>query len=156
METGESARGSYTAPAVGEYVRHVGKLIAIEDVTPPVKKVVDYIFESVSAKCELRFRGEVIKDLQTLNDFYGEGTGVATAIEEMQKYTADRKIAPDSEVEVVVLRIAEQCRMRLNPAAYESVRMREPFRSIDYGCKRDLPEPTQTIVWSSKNEMPNV
>lgn len=131
---------------IGEYVRHIGKLITTEDVTPPVVTVTDYIFESVSARCELRFRREVVNNIQTLSDFYGEGTGVATAIKEMQEYVTNKQIGPNSDLEVVVVRVAEQCRMRPNPTKFS----REPFRSIDYGSRRDLPEPVETVVWSSK------
>jgi hypothetical protein len=146
MATGESERGYGAPPAVGDYIRPIGKLVAIEDVTPPVERVIDYIFESVSARCELRFRGEVVKDIQTLSDFYGEGTGVATAIKEMEKYAADKKIGPASEIEVVVVRVSGQCRMRPTTGGkYQPL-----FSPIDYGCLRDLPNPVETIVWSSK------
>jgi hypothetical protein len=133
-------------PQPGEYIRHVGKLVRTEDVTPPRVTVTDYIFEQVSAKCELRLGDEVLKHIQTLSDWYGEGTGIATAIKEMKVHAIVRKLGPASELEVVVVRVVQQSRMRPNPVEWS----REPFRSIDYGCLRDLPEPTETVVWSSK------
>lgn len=135
-----------TPPRPGEYVRHVGKLVRTEDVTPPRVTVTDYIFEQVSATCELRLGDEVVNHIQTLSDWYGEGTAVKTATKEMQAYAAERKLGPTSELEVIVIRVAQQLRMRPNPAEFS----REPFRSLDYGCLHGLPEATETIVWSSK------
>lgn len=134
-------------PAVGEFVRHVGRLVSIEDVTPPVVIVRDYIFEQISAKCEVRLGTETIKYIQTLSDYHGEGTAVATAITEMKEYAIAREIDPTHPLEVVVISIAQQLRMRPNPAEYS----REPFRQIEYGYLRGLPKPTETVVWSSKH-----
>lgn len=134
-------------PAVGEFVRHVGRLVSIEDVTPPVVIVRDYIFEQISAKCEVRLGTEIIKYIQTLSDWYGEGTAVATAITEMKEYAIAREIGPTHPLEIVVIRIAQQARMRPNPAEHS----REPFRQIEYDYLRGLPEPTETVVWSSKH-----
>ena len=72
-------------PIVGEFVRHHGTLIAIEEVPPkpqPPPKI-DYIFEEIEARCEMRHKGEVIKEIQTLWDFYGLETSVKSAIEYM-------------------------------------------------------------------------
>jgi hypothetical protein len=115
-------------------------------VTPPIVTVIDYIFESVSAKCELRLGNETITHIQTLSDWYGEGTAVDTAIKEMKLYAAERQIGPASELDVVVIRVAQQARMRPNPMEGS----REPFRTIAYGSLYGLPEATETVVWSSR------
>jgi len=139
-------------PNVGDFVPRVGKLIATEDVTPPPpSRVIDYIFESVSARCELRLRGEVIKPLESYCNWTEKEEGVAMAIDEMKHYAAQRAIGPGSEVEVVVVRVAEQYRMRRRERQpWQSDRTFEAFGALDYGCKRGLPDPTETVVWSSR------
>jgi len=59
-------------PAIGEYVRHVGKLIRIEDEIPqpqPISK--DYIFEEIDARIEVKLGDTVLKTIGAYSDFYG-------------------------------------------------------------------------------------
>ena len=140
-------------PKIGEFVRHHGKLVAIETIPPPPmpppKK--DYIFENVFARCEIRLNGETIRDLQTLNDFYGLETSVKKAIDGMKKYAQSRNIGPGSDVEVVVVKVVSQIRTR--PLDTENIynRVFFDFRFLDHGCEANLPDPVETVVWSSKD-----
>jgi len=138
-------------PQIGEYLRNIGKLVAIEEVVPPPPKIeTDYIFEEVEARCELKLNGEVLKHISTLNDFYGLETSVETAIKEMKEYAENRNINKDSDVEVVVIKRVYQIRKRaLNRENFWSDEYVD-FEAIEHRADRDLPEPIETIVWSSR------
>lgn len=93
-------------PKEGEYVRHQGVLIDIKTIQPPLPKpIIEYIFEERSARKEIRFKdGTVLNQLETLNDFYGLGTGEETAIKELAEYCSKKGIGKDSDVEAFVVR----------------------------------------------------
>ncbi len=139
-------------PKIGEHVRNVGKLVAVESIQPPAPKPYKlYIFEEREARCELRLGSEVLKHIETLNDFYGLGSGVKTAIEEMKEYAAKRNLTGSSELEVVVVKITRQYRKML----IERDNMYQPgyasFGDLpDYMAQKGLPEPVEEIAWSSK------
>ena len=137
-------------PKVGEYVRNHGRLIAIEIIPPPPQPLPekDYIFEETEARCEIRFNDEVINIIQLLNDFYGEGTGAESAIKEMKKYAAERGIGPDSDIEVVVVKITKQIRYR--PLSRQSFYDKEFYDFKWLGMCHNLPDPVEVVVWSSK------
>ena len=141
-------------PAIGEYERHVGKLLAVETIPPPPPEK-EYIFEEISAKCQLLFKGYLIKTLFENNDFYGLETSIKSAIEEAKTYMQQFGITKDSELEIVVIKVVEQCRKRpTNTENFYADGYRD-FRAPEWGCKRDLPEPIETIVWSSKKDIEN-
>jgi len=139
-------------PQVGEFVRHIGKLVVIETVQPPPppKPEKDYIFEEIEARCELRLNGEIIKHLETLNDFYGLGTSVESAIKAMKEYADKRHINKNSDVEVVVMRRVYQVRKR--PITRRNFYSDEyfDFEAIERGATLNLPKPVETVVWTSK------
>lgn len=139
-------------PNIGEFVRHHGTLLAVEITPPPPPPPPqkDYIFEEITARCELRLNGGVVKEIQTLNDFYGLETSVVSAKEEMKKYAEDNHVGPDSDLEVVVVRVASQFRAR--PKSTENFYDDQffDFSVLDRGARWNLPEPVETIVWSSK------
>lgn len=95
MNQGEKPR----IPEVGEYVRGCGKLVEIKDVTPPVKEVTGYIFESLQATVQLWLNGRHVEDFGTFNDFYGLETCLKTAIEEAGKL--QEKYGPAAEFKIV-------------------------------------------------------
>jgi len=97
-------------PVKGEYVRHQGVLIDIKTIQPPLpKSITEYIFEERSARKELRFRdGTVLKEIDTLNDFYGLGTGEEAAIKELAEYCEKKGINKDSDIEAFVVREIDQ------------------------------------------------
>jgi len=140
-------------PIDGEFVRHVGRLVKIQEIPPkpqppPVK---DYIFEDIEAKCEIRLNGETIKGIQTLNDSYGLKTGINTAIKEMKEYAKERNIGPKSDIEVVVVKVTKQFRARpINKENFYD-KIFFDFKQLEYGSQHDLPDPVEIIVWSSKN-----
>lgn len=140
-------------PMVGEFVRHVGKLIKVEDVIlPPPQPERDYIFEEIEAVCELVYKGETIKSLGTYNDFYGIGTSVQNAIKEMKDYASERQIGQNSELEVRVTQVVSQTRMIPTGRYNVYAEGYSDFQSKPSGSKANLPEPIETIVWSSKME----
>jgi hypothetical protein len=93
-------------PVKGEYVRHQGVLIDVRKIQPPVPEpITEYIFEERSARKEIRFKdGTVLNQIETLNDFYGLGTGEASAIKELEECCKKKGIGKDSDVEAFVVR----------------------------------------------------
>jgi hypothetical protein len=141
-------------PTIGEYVRNIGTLVKIETVQPPIPAPYkEYIFEDIEAKCELRLGEEVLNEIETLCDFYGLGTGLQTAIDEMKDYAKRRGLNKNSEVEVVVIKVISQYRKKIidtpNYSAKEYVNFDYVYRNT-----RDLPEPIKQVVWSSKSLEP--
>jgi hypothetical protein len=143
-------------PEIGEYVRGQGTLVAVQEIVPqllPVDKY--YIFEEISARVELRLGAEVIKHVVTLWDFYGKGKSIEGAIEKAQEYVSKKGIGPQSELEVVVIKIVEQIRKLPNQYGEN---LRDPtfvsFESSGTGSKANLPDPVEAVVWSSKKEEP--
>lgn len=99
-------------PPMNEWVRGCGKLVAIENVTPPVIEIIDYIFEAVTARVEVRVNGRVIQKFSTFNDFGGEETSIQLAIDEA-KLQAERH--GKSDLMFFVVKITSQIRMRPTP-----------------------------------------
>lgn len=139
-------------PKIGEFVRGVGKLIAIQDRTPPPPPVPvkDHIFEEITARTELWLGDELLKEMGTLWDFHGLETSVKTATKEAKEYAAKRHIRPKSELEIRVIRIASQ--MRKHPKGRESFYDKQfiEFEAASHGCRYDLPEDVETLAWSSR------
>lgn len=133
-------------PEVGEYVRMIGTLVAVEEVVPPPPpKEVDYIFEDSEARVEVLANGHKIDDGPTINDFYGKGTSVETAIEEAEKLS--KKYGPGVEVRVV--KVTAQVRMRKDRGENFYAPQFAAFKSKSHGATHDLPEPSEEVVWSS-------
>lgn len=132
-------------PIVGEQVRLCGRLVEIQDVTPPVTTVIDYVFEEVSATVLVKANGLTIADGPTFNDFYGPPRNPAIA---EAKKLAER-YGPG--VEVVVLERRQLVRKR--PTGNRNFYAREfvEFESIRHGCRADLPDDHEEQVWSSKS-----
>ena len=143
-------------PKIDDYVRCHGVLIAVHEFTPPPPPPVKvFVFEEQEARCELRLNGNLLKELQTLDDFYGLGTAVKTAVSEMTEYARREGIDADSALEVVVVKTQNQ----LKTQALD----KENFYDKQY-CDFDhtsifpellLAEMIETVVWSSKNEPSN-
>jgi len=143
-------------PTIGEYVKHVGTFIRVEDEEPPPPPILkkDYIFEEITAHCILMVGNELIKDLGTYNDYYGLNQSVETAIEEMTNYCKVRKINKDSNFRVDIVKIVRQFRAR--PQKSELMLNYIPFESLDsYRASKGLPEPTETVIWSSNQLEPS-
>lgn len=140
-------------PEIGEYVRGQGTLIAVQHIIPPPPPVdKDYIFEEITAEVKLRLGDEVLNEIASLWDAYGKGTSVESAIEDAKKYASERNIGPKSELEVMVIKIVEQVRKR--PEKFSTENFYDPtfisFVSLETGSKWNLPDPVETIVWSSR------
>jgi hypothetical protein len=131
----------------GDFVRGVGRLIMIEIVPPPPQPPpkTHYVFEEIKARTEIRLGQEVIKEIQTLNDFYGEGTAVETSIEEAKDMAKKLGIGPKSELEIVVVEVREQKRSLLetDPLIKNSFydKAYRAFKDIEgCGSRKGLPE----------------
>lgn len=133
-------------PTVGEYVRMFGTLVEVQDVTPPVVPTKDYIFEDTSARLEARINGKVVKEYGTYNNFYGKDRCVEAAIDEARK---QQDWLGESNLEFVVVKVTERCRMRPTNSEHFYAREFREFKALDHGCKWDLPEETEDDVWSS-------
>lgn len=138
-------------PQIGEYIRNIGTLTKIEDVVPkPPPPEKDYIFEIIEARCDLYRNNELLKHLYTLNDFYELNSCIKTAIEEMIDYATTNKITKDSEVELRVTKVSSLIRM--NPTWEKNYYTKEytDFKYKELGSRFNLPEPTETIIWTSR------
>jgi hypothetical protein len=137
-------------PKVGEFVRGHGVLVEIQDVTPkPPPPEIDYIFESFSARIESRVNGKVLNTHGTLNDFYGRGTCVESAIADAKKIQATYGA---SDVEYVVVKITSRVRQRPQDRREYNFYNKQfvDFEALKWGCHRDLPDDVEEVVWSSK------
>jgi len=137
-------------PAVGEFVRHHGTLVRIEKVPPKPQPPpeTDFIFEERVAECKIMHKGQVLKELQTLNDFYGLGTGEDSAINEMKARAEEMGLTINSDLEIVVVRVIRH--FRAQPTDRENIYDKR-FPDFERRRQQDLDEETRTIVWSSKN-----
>lgn len=136
-------------PVAGEFVRSVGKLVSIEDVTPK-EIVLDYIFQGFEARIEARLNGKRIKEFSVHNDFYGLGTCVTHAITEAKEQA---NFYGPSDLEFVVVKITSHCRKR--PSRNERSNFYdEQFRAFQTeatGCKWNLPDDTEEDVFRVTN-----
>ncbi len=136
-------------PTEGDYVRMCGTLVAIEDVTPK-EIVLDFIFEETEARLEGRINGHVVKEYSTFNNFYGRDTCVESAIKEAKVQEA---WIGESNLEFVVVKVTRQVRMRPARDGKENFYAREfrEMRTIEHGCRWNLPDEVEEDVWSSKS-----
>jgi hypothetical protein len=142
-------------PGIGEYVRGQGTLVAVQEIYPPPPPVnKDYIFEEITAQVTLRLGIEVLNEMGSFWDFYGKETSVEAAIEEAKRYASERKIGPGSELEVVVIKRVEQIRKRPNREENFYDKTFSSFKSLEIGSKVNLPDPVETVAWSSKEAKP--
>lgn len=140
-------------PVIGEYVRHHGTLIAIEEVPkppqPPPER--EYIFSEISAHWEVRLNSNKLKDGNSLNDFYGKGTSVEGATEEAKSWAERNSITPESDLEVVVIKTVSNFRALL--ASKEN--FYDPsfvdFEPLRNGSRRGVMPDVVTVEWSSKH-----
>lgn len=132
-------------PDTDEYVRTLGRLVEIEDVTPVQRTVLDYVFEETSARIDGRINGKTVKTYGEFNDFYGEGTCIDNAKQEA-KVQAEW-LGPCNMVFVVVkITARERMRPTRNQNLYAPAFVN--FQALDYGCKANLPEDKEEDVWS--------
>ena len=136
-------------PKKGEYVKHQGLLIDVKKIQPPIPEpIIEYIFEERSARKEIRFKdGTVLNELETLNDFYGLGTGEESSIKELEKYCKDKGIDENSDIEAFVVREIDHIVKTPDnkPNFYDKTFLN--FESISHGC---LLKHRELDVWSSK------
>jgi hypothetical protein len=138
-------------PEKGEYVRYHGVLLDVKTIQPPTPKpYVEYVFEERSARKELRFKdGSVLEVIETLNDFFGLGTGEKSAIKELEALAKKKGIGKKSDVEAVVVREVRRyvAKPKKEPNFYDKTFFDfEPYHSE---TENEL-ENEQVDVWSSK------
>jgi hypothetical protein len=142
-------------PEIGEYVRGQGTLIAVQDIVlPPPPVDMDYIFEEIHARVELRLGSEVLNEVCNLWDAYGKETSVKAAMAEAQRYASERKIGPGSDLEVVVIKCVEQIRKRPDREENFYDKAFSSFKSLEIGSKANLPDPVEIVAWSSREAKP--
>jgi hypothetical protein len=153
-ERSKIVNNDFKIPVIGEYVRNIGTLVKIETIQPPTPAPYkEYIFEEIEARCELRRYDEQLDKIEELNDFYGKETSIKTAIKDMIEYCKIHRITKDSEVEVIVVKVARQYRATPTGKVEFWDKKFADFKPLDnYQSERDLPEPIETIVWSSKKD----
>lgn len=138
-------------PVPGEFVRHHGTLVST-DQKPPVIPPLEYIFEEISARIEMRLGDSVLKNLGEYNDFYGLDTSVKAAIEDAKKYAKKYKITPTSDLQMFVVRIVSCYRATaINGFNFYDETFRD-FRRLDHGSEHKVPEAIESEAWSSKEE----
>ena len=137
-------------PKIGEYVRSIGTLVAIEDVTPPPPpKQLDYIFEDVDAVVELWICGAHQSEIGSFCA-WGDKSAVAIGAEKAQKYVADLNLKPmASDVDVRVYEVRGRVRKRPANGVYNSANEFMHFESLNGGQCRALPADVRTLKWSS-------
>lgn len=139
-------------PRLNEYVRGQGTLVECEEVAPPPPPPThDFIFEEITAHCELRHDGEVIKSFNSVWDFYGKGKSVEDAIACAKEYAAKKKLGPNSEMEVVAIETRERFRKR--PKGEKKNFYAEEFldfEPLEIGRSRGMPPAKLKVVWNSK------
>lgn len=141
-------------PEVGEYVRGTGKLVAIETIPAPPQPPpeTDWIFERITARGELHRNGAVLdaEAVSTFWDFDGPETSVSFCVAEARQYCAKHAIAPESEVEVVVVRVVSYDRRR--PGLFRENVYDRSMANFEAVAKwRPVPEPRESVVWSSRH-----
>ena len=143
---------------IGEYINGVGMLIKVEYIPPelPLPQY-HYIFQEAEARCELRLmNGQVLNILGIFNDVNGFGSCVVRAIREMKDYITRKGISANSDIEIRVIKVVSHYRAILEPTVEKNRYIHGPqgyehFERLRIGSSRDMPDPVETIVWSSKN-----
>lgn len=136
-------------PEVGEYVRMLGELVEIQDVTPPPPpKQVDYIFREIHCQAEGRINGKTVIELSCFNTFAGRDDCLRSAVREAEE--KQKELGP-SDMEFVVVMTTSYSRMRPCNPAREYLYQREfvDFKHTD-SPRRGLPPDQTEDVWSSK------
>ena len=139
-------------PKIGQELRNQGLVKDIIEIAPPPPpKERYYIIEGQEARAELRLNGKTLQILESLNDYYGVGTSVKSAITEMQEFTQKENIGTESDIEVIVVEVrytfaaqALESEDIYNKAYPKLKRMNYPPSQIK------LPPKEETIVWSSR------
>jgi hypothetical protein len=141
-------------PNIGEFVRGTGTLVDIQKPEPLPEPPPCFVFEEIEARYELLLGDEVIKTIATLNDFYGLGTSVSSAIKEAKQYAEQRHITKASDLEVRVVKVITRFKTSVVLGANYYDNQYPSFQMLRFGAYRDMPEPTELIVWSSKGIVP--
>lgn len=137
-------------PVVGEYVRMYGELIEVQDVTPPVTKIEDWIFRDTTARVEMRVNGKCVEAFSEHNNFNAKDACVPNAIASAKKRMA--YFGP-CDIEFVVIKVTSYKRMRPTGHAHFYAREFSEFESLPHGACWNAPEDTEEVVWSSKTGM---
>jgi hypothetical protein len=129
---------------VGYRDPHIGRIVRIDDVTPPAPpKQLDYIFEHIGYEARVMLGKHMLESLCS----WTEG-GKDNAHQAAQSFCNDHRINRNSELEVIVVEKKSYYRMR--PTSKRNYGPK--FDALDFGCRRDVPEDTETVVWSSKKD----
>lgn len=131
-------------PEVGEFVRGLGKLVAIQEF-PPVAPPSDYIFEETECRIESYANGKFIQAFGTFHEHFGEGTAFSNAMADCKKL--QKQYGPGIEFRIVKKTWQTRERTTHVPNYYQNDVMN--FAKLEYGSGRDLPQDREEVVWSS-------
>lgn len=135
-------------PEVGQFVRQYGKLLEIQDVTPPpTEKLIDYIFEIREATIQGHLDNQVVKVFGTMHGIYGETTAVKNAIDESLRLAVKWP-----SIEMVVVQHTSWRRMRPAITGRENFydKRQVAFDALASGACAGLQTDKYEEVWSSK------
>lgn len=133
-------------PEVGEFVRHCGTLVAIEEVPPPPppppKK--SFVFESKTYSIVVRIAGQEIAKGPVFVVGVELDYAIKDAIKMAKRY--------DYQADVVVVETVK--RYRCEATETESFYQRgTPYFAIEAFPYRDMPNDVVRDVWSSKKDL---
>jgi len=125
-------------PAIGEVVSDYGKLVAIEDVTPPPKKVYDYIFEESEYVVSI----ETPRGIEVRKGVTYTAKDVAINVAKTQAGVLAPNVAVVTEKRV---------QRRYQPTAATNYRTPEfkAFAPLPYGSRAGLPDDVEVEIWRS-------
>lgn len=137
----------FKTPEVGQYLRHAGRVLEINDVTPPPpKKDIEYIVEDTSAKLDLMINGNPIKCYGVFNNHYGEGTCVDEAIKEAKDIL---RSLGNTDAEMVVTKITDIRKMKIFDYVNDDLYNRGFLKLMPKDSF--MVSSTEELVWSSKS-----
>ena len=131
-------------PEVGEFVRHIGTLIGIEEVPPPPPPppTLSYIFESKTYGIDIRVAGKIIAN----GPSFIPGVELPFVINEATRIAKEY----DYEADVVIVEYTERRRHHAQHAMENIYQPGTVDFSSEPNSQRGMPNDTETVVWSSK------
>lgn len=140
-------------PALGEYVRGIGRLILVTQ--NERDGGTDYIFEDVTAKYQVCLRGRVLSESETSWDFVGHLSSVESTYVDAVKRMQELQIKPREDNHVRIQMCRRLSRKRTKTAERDEY-ARNPydhayrhFEEITSGFRWHLPDDQRSIVWDS-------
>lgn len=130
---------------IGFHDPHIGKIVRIDDVTPPAPpRQIDYIFEVTGYEARVMLGDHQLEHLSG----WTEG-GKPNAFESAQRFCDKHHVTHDSQIDVRVVEKKSYARYRPTKARDYGPK----FDALSFGSCWDVPPSTETIIWSSKKDL---